>query len=461
MDRTFTAEDLRSVQEDPSMEIVATHKGTDFDALASVVAAQLLYPESVGVLPQSLNPNVRSFISLHKNLFDFSRTTEIDFDGVTRLIVVDTNQWERLDGLQPLEEKKGLTIHLFDHHGGKGDLQPTWECRDTVGANITLMLRQLGNRQVELTPIHASLFLAGLYEDTGNLTFSSTTPEDAQAAAFLLERGADLKILNAFVTPVYSRKQKDLLFEMLQTANRIKLNDWTVSINQLRVEDHVENLGYLVQMVRQVLNVDAAFGLFLQEKNRCLVIGRSITEAINVGAIMRCMGGGGHCGAGSTMIRDANPAVLLAWIRILISGESRTSEQVQDLMTAPVFVLTPETTMASALQALRNRGIHGAPIVDEGRLLGMISMRDRKRLKKPEQYRHPVKAFMSQPVYTISPAKSPAEAAHLMVKHDIGRLPVLDGGKLVGIITRSDAMGHFYGLCPIDGHIDPALIATD
>ena len=92
------------------MEIVTIHKGTDLDALASVVAAQLLFPESVGVLPQSLNPNVRSFISLHRDLFAFSRSSEIDARRVTRLIVVDTHQWARLDGLQQLKKKKGSSL---------------------------------------------------------------------------------------------------------------------------------------------------------------------------------------------------------------------------------------------------------------------------------------------------------------------------------------------------------------
>ena len=78
------------------MEIAATHKGTDFDALASVMAAHQLYPGSVCVLPEPQNPNVRSFISLHKNLFNVSRPEDIDVNRVTRLIVVDTNRWSRL-----------------------------------------------------------------------------------------------------------------------------------------------------------------------------------------------------------------------------------------------------------------------------------------------------------------------------------------------------------------------------
>jgi CBS domain-containing protein len=55
---------------------------------------------------------------------------------------------------------------------------------------------------------------------------------------------------------------------------------------------------------------------------------------------------------------------------------------------------------------------------------------------------------MSPSVITIEPGKSPQQAARLMVKHDIGRLPVVENGKIIGIITRSDSMLYFYDLLP-------------
>ena len=215
-------------------------------------------------------------------------------------------------------------------------------------------------------------------------------------------------------------------------------------ITQLRVDGHVENLALVVQMARQVLNVEAAFGLFLLTGNQCLIIGRSISDAINIGSA--CSHPASHY------------IVLAAWIRILVSGKRADSEQIRDIMTVSVFTLTPETTMASAFRTLRNRGIHGAPIMEKEQLLGMISVRDMMRLKRGNPHHLPVKAFMSRPVQPISPWKNTAEAAQLMVKHDMGRLPVVEDGQLVGIITRSDAMGHFYGLCPLEGYLDPACI---
>ncbi len=273
------------------MHIVTTHKGTDFDALASLVAADLLYPGIVTVLPGSLNPNVRAFVSLHKDLFGFCRSVDIDPDKVDKLTVVDINRWDRLDGLDRLRQNRNLEISLYDHHGNRGDIDASWRCQEEMGANITLMIRYLKEREKPLTPVQASLFLAGLYEDTGNLTFPSTKAEDAHAAAYLLENGADLHIIDAFLSPTYGRKQKDVLFRMLSNAPRTMVDGYVVSIKRLRVNGYVHNLAVVVQMYRQILNADVAFGVFELDANRCLGIGRSVAESIDVAAIMRHMGG--------------------------------------------------------------------------------------------------------------------------------------------------------------------------
>jgi tRNA nucleotidyltransferase (CCA-adding enzyme) len=431
------------------VHIVTTHKGTDFDALASVVAANLLYPGVLTVLPARLNPNVRAFLSLHKDLFDFRTSEEIDLDTVDRLTVVDINRWDRLDGIDLLKENRHLEIILFDHHDNEGDINASWECQQEMGANITLMIRYIKEQKISITPIQASLFLAGLYEDTGNLTFLSTKAEDAHAAAYLLENEADLHIIGAFLSPTYGRKQKDVLFRMLRNAPRTTVDGYAVSINRLRVCGYVSNLAVVVQMYRQILNVDAAFGIFEMDGNRCLVIGRSMTDGINVATIMRQLGGGGHPSAGSAMLKSANTAAIEAWIRVMIGESHQTGVQIKDLMSFPVLTLEADTLMIQAAKLLREKGHKGAPVIDDGKLIGILSRRDFQKIKKKNQLQSPVKAFMSTDVKTIHPGESPGRAAHLMIKHDLGRLPVVDKGKIVGIFSRSDAVADLYGLCPL------------
>lgn len=431
------------------MQIITTHRSADFDGFASVIAGTLLYPDAVPVLPKALNPNVRAFLSIHKDLFEPRFLEEIDPSAVRRLIVVDTCKWSRLEKTSGFKKRENLEIIVWDHHENSCDMNPLELHQERIGANITLMIREIRKRMISLTPMQATLFLNGLYEDTGNLSFSTTTAEDAYAAGFLLENKADLNILATFLQPAYGEKQKNILFEMLKTAPRTKIHTYTVSINIMHINGHVSNLSLVVNMYRDILNVDAAFGIFFnKETEKCIVIGRSAVEDINVGTIMRSMGGGGHPGAGSVMLNAVNPSALKEWLLELLKGNQQASVLVSDLMSYPVFTVRPDMTMSEVAEVLKEKGCTGLPVVEDERLVGVISRRDFKKIKKSSQLQAPVKAFMNTRNITIGPDKSPMEAARLMVKHDVGRLPVVKDGKIIGIISRSDAMLYFYDLMP-------------
>jgi tRNA nucleotidyltransferase (CCA-adding enzyme) len=429
------------------MEIITTHKNTDFDGLASVIAATLIYPDAVPILPKSINPNIKAFLSIHKDLFPLKSAKEISMDEVTQLIVVDTNSWRRLEGMDALK-KKGVDAVIWDHHLG-GDIDARWKCQEEIGAAVTLLIRRLKETRKLLTPMQATLFLAGLYEDTGSLSFPSTTTEDVYAAAYLLERKADLKILGTFLRPAYGPAQKDVLFDMLQGATRRQVNGFSVSCQTINIDGHVGNLSLVVNMYREILNVDAAFGVFRDpEKNRCVIIGRSRTEELNVGSIMRSMGGGGHSGAGSAMIKTDRPQAIIERIVELIRGNQQSSVRVSDLMSYPVASVLPETSIEQTRSVIKEKGYTGLPVIDgSGVLVGIISRRDIDKVRR-NQLRAPVKAIMSRDPITITPDRSPLEAARTMVKHDAGRLPVIDNGAIIGIVSRSDVMTYFYDLLP-------------
>lgn len=430
------------------MRIVTTHKNADFDALASLVAATLLYPHTVAVLPRSINPNVKAFLSIHKDLFNLAAIDDCDLDAVNSLIVVDANNWGRLEKeLQALRRRKHLEIILWDHHAGEGNISAAWECREITGANITLMLRGLKKENKMLTPMQATLFLAGLYEDTGNLSFPSVTAEDAYAAAFLLEAGADLHVLASLLRPVYGQKQKDMLCQMLQTAERVKVNGYKISINRLDINGHIGNLAVVVNMYREIVNVDAAFGIFSnRDRQQSIVIGRSHIDSIDMGAIMRKIGGGGHSGAGSAVLKAIEPEMINTLIIDAIQEYQQEPARVSDLMSFPVLSVSPETSMREVASILREKGYTGVPVVADEILVGIISRRDFRKIKNENRLVMPVKAFMSKNTVTTEALKSPREVVQLMVKHDIGRLPVVENGRLIGIITRSDAMRYFYDL---------------
>jgi len=432
------------------MQIVTTHKSMDFDALASVIAATLIYPDALPVIPRSINPNVKAFLSIHKDIFNIYTPDEIDLDQVTRLIVVDVNKWDRLDQMKRLKNKENLEILLWDHHPDKGDINANQVCHEPMGANITLMIRHLRFMNKKLTPVQASLFLTGIHEDTGNLMFPSTMAEDASAAAYLMENKADLNVVGAWLRPAYGEKQKNILFDMLKFGKKMKINGYSICINMVDIEGHVGSLSLVVNMCREILNVDAVFGIFTgKKKGKSIIIGRSNADGLNIGNIMKSMGGGGHPGAGSAMLKFVNPETVKDMIINLIEGNQQSSVQISDIMSFPVVTVPPNMLMKDVGKVLREKGCTGVPVVEEDKIVGIISRRDFRKIKKKSGEQAPVKAFMSRKIITIDSGKSPVHAARQMVKYDIGRLPVVDkNNKLIGIVTRSDAMTYFYDMHP-------------
>jgi acetoin utilization protein AcuB len=124
--------------------------------------------------------------------------------------------------------------------------------------------------------------------------------------------------------------------------------------------------------------------------------------------------------------------------------------RVRDLMTPGPITVEPATPMLDARQRMADARIRHLVVVEDSRLVGIITDRDiRLNLPSPATSlsvweinallaRLTVGEVMSRSVIVVDSARSAAEAARLMVDHKIGALPVVDGGRLIGIVTESD-----------------------
>ncbi len=432
------------------MKIITTHKGSDFDALASLVAATLLYEGSVGVLPSAINPNLKTFLAIHKDVFRLSSPREIDLKDVDSLVVVDTHSWDRLDPyFNELKQRQDLEIIIWDHHL-KGTMESPLSNVREMGSTTTMIVDKLKEKNTPISPIQATLFLMGIYEDTGSLSFNSTLPEDAYAAGYLLSCQADLGIATTFLKQAYGSRQKELLHDMIDVVSKEELNGITIGFAIQEVTGRIQNLSMVVQMYREIINADVAFGLFHDlENDHCMVIGRSAVDSVNVGRIMRSMGGGGHPGAGSALIKKGRPSAIKETIMELVGGNQSSSIALADIMSYPVKTVKDNTTMEEVAKTLRKVGCTGLPVVDENdRIVGVISRRDFKKISRDNQMQSPVKAFMSRNPVVMEHDRSAMEVIQLMIQKDIGRIPITQDGKLIGIITRSDVMTYYYDLLP-------------
>ena len=121
---------------------------------------------------------------------------------------------------------------------------------------------------------------------------------------------------------------------------------------------------------------------------------------------------------------------------------------VKDSMTREVVVLSPETSAGEALALCRERRIRHLPILEAGRLVGIVSDRDLRsaapglgdpaRASALEKIR--VSEVMTRDVVTTRPDDPIEEAANRMREKRIGCLPVMEDERLVGILTSSDVM---------------------
>ncbi len=124
---------------------------------------------------------------------------------------------------------------------------------------------------------------------------------------------------------------------------------------------------------------------------------------------------------------------------------------VRDLMTPDVFTLKADDNLTSLYDLMDAEHVRHIPVVDEdGRLVGLVTHRDllRGALASEEDLpvsvqrdllrRTRVREIMIEDVETIAPDKSVQEAAQVMLDYKYGCLPVLEDGRLVGIITEAD-----------------------
>lgn len=114
------------------------------------------------------------------------------------------------------------------------------------------------------------------------------------------------------------------------------------------------------------------------------------------------------------------------------------SKTAADIMTKRVVTVTPRTSIKQLAALLAKRKISGAPVVDDPRkkqLVGIVSEAD--ILAKPRGARY-VSQIMKTKVVTVSPDAPVEEIARLLAKHKIKRVPVVEEGKVVGIVSRAD-----------------------
>jgi tRNA nucleotidyltransferase (CCA-adding enzyme) len=423
------------------LEIITTHINAAFDAMASMIAAKKLYPEAVMVFPGSQEHNLREFfVESTFYFFDFARIKDLDFSQIERLILVDTRQAGRIGKFESLVRDEIVDIHIYDHHPESGDdVTGTVEVIEPVGATVTLLTQIIRERGIPLTPAEATILALGIYEDTGSFTFSSTTPADYQAASFLLQQGANLNMVADMLTRELTAEQISLLHDLIHSATTHTINNIPICIARASVDKYIGDFALLAHKLIDMENLNVLFALARME-DRIHMVARSRLPEVNAGEIAAAFGGGGHPSAASATIKDLTLIQVEEELFRLLQSWVNPGRQAEDLMSSPVISVPPEFRLQEAAELFTRYNINATPVVDEDRLVGILSrqMIDKGIYHGLENVS--VSEFMSTEFSRVSPNASLIEIQEHLVDRQQRLLPVVEGERVVGVITRKDLL---------------------
>ncbi len=428
------------------MKVIIGHTSADFDCLASMIAAKKIHSDAFAVFPGAIEENVRKFLSLYDSALSISSMKKIDMAKIAELIIVDTRQKDRIGIFESLLNHHDVKITVYDHHPpSENDIRADVSIVKQTGATTTILLKDIIKKNIAVTSLESTLFALGIYEDTGSLTFSTTTKEDIDVLSHLFSIGVNLRTVNKFTNIGLNSQQKKLLNQLISSSQELYFKGVNVVFSRSKVEEYIEGLALVTHKLIEIVNSDIIFVL-VKMKNRVYVVGRSNRNSVNVGGILKEIGGGGHSQAASAVVRKFSLLETETKIKEILNNYIELETLAKNIMTSPVKTIDVNTTIEEASRIMLRYGHNGFPVMDKRKLVGIITRQEIYKAEHHHYEKETVDIYMSENIISVNLNTPILEIQELMIKYDVGRVLVLcEKGKLKGIITRTDLIRSLYG----------------
>jgi tRNA nucleotidyltransferase (CCA-adding enzyme) len=443
--------------------VITTHQNADFDALAAVVGASLLYPEGRIVFSGSLNPNVREFVSLHGESLPIVNLRLLDQTKIRQLIIADTADTERIGDLGRLCGKPGVEVVIFDHHESEGPERPAFVKGENWvlshdGAQATSMLYLLRERGVEVPRLVATIFALGIHEDTGSLTYPRTTIRDAEMLAASMRLGASQPLIERYLHSALTGDQRAVLMEMVDLVRLERVRGLDVHTVALEVPGYVDGLSIIAHKLMELINAEVLLQAVGME-DRVFVTARSRAGSVDVGALLGSIEGGGHAQAASAVVRGRTPQATIEGLLAQLAKSNLGARTAGEIMSRPVRLIDADTPVTDALVTAQRYGHSGICVRHEGRVVGIVARRDLDKALRHGLGHAPVKGVMTRNISFAKASTTVDELRRIMVAGNAGRIPIVTDeaydaavrdntakvGDLVGIVTRTDVLAAYQG----------------
>lgn len=422
------------------MKIITSHTGADFDTVASMVAAKKLYPDALAVFSGSLEKRVGEVVGTLELPYEFFFSKDVNAADVDLLILVDVKQPGRIGAFSTALKRPDVEVHIYDHHpASEGDIRGSVEHIRPYGSTTTVLTLLIKEKGLMPTRQEATIMMAGIYEDTGSLSFPSTTVQDFEAASYLLSNGAELADVARLIRRELTSAEVSLLDGFLQSETVHSIGGVSVTIAEGYIEKYAGDISILAH---KIMEIDGLKNLFLiaDSIDRVHIVARSRIREVDAGAVMRAIGGGGHAFAASATLKDMTliqaKEALLGALRQNITPKTTAS----DIMSSPAITVSPQTPVRDAVALMLKYNINAAPVVDASGCLGVITRQIADKSVFHGLGSTPVSAYMTTECETMVSSASVDEIRERISSHGARLLPVIKDGLVVGVITRTDLL---------------------
>lgn len=429
------------------MELILTHEKADFDAVASQLGAKKLYPSAVALLSNQLNRNVQQFLNLYWDSLPFLRADEWRRRNVDKVILVDTQSMGNVRGLVT-----NPAVLVIDHHENQ-ITREGWTYRvESVGSTTALLVEKLQKQGIVLSAEEATLMLIGIYEDTGNLSYDTTTARDVHAAAWMLEQGAQLAVARRFLNMPLSDQQKALYDSLLLHVNWLRIEERSIAIASAEPPPGFDDeISAVTHRLREFLTPDGLFVL-VQLGDGVQVVARSSVDEIDVGQVARRLGGGGHPRAAAAMVDGRRISSVADELERILMQVVRPTTRVAALMSHGVQTVVETTTIRDVAELMRRYGHEGYPVTNEdgSRIVGLVTRSAVDRALTHEMDHHPVSRIMRSGSVSVTPSDTIEYLQELMASEGWGQIPVVaeragdESQSPIGIVTRTDLLNALF-----------------
>jgi len=419
------------------MHIILTHERADFDAIASLLAAAKLYPDAVPLTPRDINQNVRDFLTLYWDELPFVEYGNRPRGKIEQITMVDSQYIPSVRG-----RSRHTRLRVIDHHAPGDHLLPETEATLVeTGAAVTYLIEQITHANITVNPIHATLMLLGIYEDCGYLTYNNTTPRDARAAAWLLEHGARLDVLREFLNYPLNPAQTRLYHAIVNNLETQTIHGQQIMISAVQSAVHVDEISSLAHKLRDLYNPDGLFLLigFDDPQNRYVqFIARSSTDAIHVGRIAEAFDGGGHPRAAAAHISGGNLSKIYNKLIKTLYQQTTPAPTVREIMSYRARTLSPQQSIQEAADMMTRYGHEGYPVVEDGKIAGILTRREIDIAMRHQLSAAPIQQVMLAGEIYVTPDDTVEYLQKLMLRERVGQIPVLENDEIIGVVTRTD-----------------------